>query len=477
MFASVGCDDMLPRAAPKPSDMTESVVAPTVPEVSLLQESLKQPPTNAMPIKPAIKSYSEFKKAVLPRVTFTSPGLDPPAVSANKDLNFNKCDLNPLRPAISATTLSSANSNNNMIDIITSVKPNLTPPSNNTFYRRSLESAITYPSQHELNLINSNFALQQLHEQQRRSIERIMQNTTQAIKPKNDILTICAGTQTDASSTTTTTNETLTEALKNLASKDAVAELTLKVEAMQRNQERLIQICELLLLNSQPKPSVTNGAIIDVQFENDKYAIVQNTKQKQLQDALQYQSPVTKPVAQSTAYHANSPLQNGVNSRFPHQQNANPLNDLEKRSSDRSLVMNELAMKYLTNEKITEMMKEVNLGSTTPELQQTPLRNIENIDKGICDLSNASYRYLKKYRLLPEENNEYNAGTSPVVNGQHDLTKSPVILKQKQQNFSPLARSQPQQYSPYQGPCSPMYGSGKTDHIDLDNIRKQPKFL
>lgn len=157
---------------------------------------------------------------------------------------------------------------------------------------------------------------------------------------------------------------------------------------------------------------------------------------------------------------------------------------LPKPTTDKSLMMNELALKYLPNEKLVELLKELNVAQK-PALEPptTPLRNTENFERGPSDISNASYKYLKKYRLLPEDQVNDRENENPPDCNQHYYgnTRSPV-----QQRQSPILA--PQSNSPYQPTPigrltqSPLARADitpilKNNMLDLDNIRQQPKFL
>lgn len=131
------------------------------------------------------------------------------------------------------------------------------------------------------------------------------------------------------------------------------------------------------------------------------------------------------PIAQSTGYRANTPQ-------------AKRIPQLAKPNTEKSMVMNELALKYL-RQPVDELMKDMRLGASPKSPNPEPLRPIDNIGHAQSpnDISNASYKYLKKYRLLPEEQLE------------------PVC------------------------PQSPMAATAPSPHIqlDLENIRNQPKLL
>lgn len=112
--------------------------------------------------------------------------------------------------------------------------------------------------------------------------------------------------------------------------------------------------------------------------------------------------------------------------------------------------MSELALKYLPQKQINELMDELRLSPKTAVNDiasntggnTTPLRQIDNFTQSPSNMSNASYKYLKKYRLLPEEQMAYD----------HQL----------QRTGSPGGAS-PQCQSPAM--------------LDLDNIRNKPKLI
>lgn len=207
-------------------------------------------------------------------------------------------------------------------------------------------------------------------------------------------------------------------------------------------------------------------------------------------------SPKGKPIAQSTAYRANSPqsnfkyeLQGLVSTPVYQEPNKNAEINC-KSASDTTFAMNELALKYLPNEKLAELLKELNMecpAVTPEEIHRTPL------DKAVSDISNASYKYLKKYRLLPEDHVESGKNSdhihirtvqnnienqTPPYNSPQFVQNSPINHRQTPTNkcspfpadrlpLSPLVRASPS--------SSP---STVTQHIvDLENIKQQPKLL
>lgn len=218
------------------------------------------------------------------------------------------------------------------------------------------------------------------------------------------------------------------------------------------------------------------------------------------------QTPKGKPIAQSTTYRPNSPqtqrLQdNGSAANYRQPLNMSP--SLPKSSSDTSIAMNELALKYLPNEKLVELLNELNMDCPQPPtIQQnhlpsnpslalknnptTPNRvNKENFERAPTDISNASYKYLKKYRLLPEDHEDGRDVGNSVENGNDIYHNTPQYntphRQQCQQQYD--VRNSPK-CSPYAGrlPLSPL-ARGATppstpQHlVDLENIKHQPKFI
>lgn len=210
------------------------------------------------------------------------------------------------------------------------------------------------------------------------------------------------------------------------------------------------------------------------------------------------QTPKGKPIAQSTTYRHHSPqtqrlqLQGNVQEVAlspTYQNDGNKESAVITRSAtDTSLAMNELALKYLPSEKLAELLKELDMdcplgvASMPQNLPATPTRSQENkFEKGSSDISNASYKYLKKYRLLPEDHNENDNANDEVENENHipQQYNSPQYNMRNgniNQRHTPTNKN-----SPYAGrlPLSPLArASPPPQHIvNLENIKHQPKFL
>lgn len=218
------------------------------------------------------------------------------------------------------------------------------------------------------------------------------------------------------------------------------------------------------------------------------------------------QTPKGKPMAQSTTYRPNSPQSQPEVASAPIYQQVNNKHSsvMPKSASDTSLAMNELALKYLPNEKLAELLKELNMDcpatTAASNIPTTPVRgNVDKYEKGPSDISNASYKYLKKYRLLPEDHEDdssnnnnnlcggmegemenVNENQMPIYNSpQYNVRNTPLNQRHTPSNkcspyagrlpLSPLARASP--------PPS-LATTGTQQHlVNLENIKHQPKFL
>lgn len=99
------------------------------------------------------------------------------------------------------------------------------------------------------------------------------------------------------------------------------------------------------------------------------------------------------------------------NVRAPYKQPA-----LVKPATEQSMVMNELAMKYLPSHKLSDLLQEIHTNEN-----HSPLRVIDNVlrtpvSDSPNDISNASYKYLKKYRLLPDEEENHDLDLDAIRN-------------------------------------------------------------
>ncbi|XP_026835294.1 uncharacterized protein LOC6543236 isoform X2 [Drosophila erecta] len=410
-------EDMLPRLAPRPSAAvpmghTNDIIGPTVPEVSILfgqppqdpQMQAQQPHQESSPR--AAPTFASWKKQMLPRVNF-SPIL--------------ATELGP-------RTTPSSNS----------------PCSSKEYLVMSRDRHYANDVQQTTNHMNCNTGGYNAEPKQPVYQSRRLSSSSNA-----DVLTICAGTQTDPFNPSPPRNS-LPQVVysdidvSNLANKSDLAALVSLVESMRHEQQQLRNLCETLLEQQQratpegiSKASRTTASQCDILTTNNGRRLSPIMQDYIAEEADPVPSPQARvipqfpsprpnpPMAQSTGYRANTPQ-------------AKRIPQLAKPNTEKSLVMNELALKYL-RQPVDELMKDMRLGSSPKSPNPEPLRQIDNIghSQSPNDISNASYKYLKKYRLLPEEQ---------------------------------LGQVTPQ---------SPMAATASSPHIqlDLENIRNQPKLL
>ncbi|XP_037815570.1 uncharacterized protein LOC119606216 [Lucilia sericata] len=545
-------EDMLPRMAPKPSAAVpngEGIIRPQVPEISILfgqQESnvLPQQNVNGGIQQQQFKtnnpqpSYAAWKKQMLPKVNYTPSAVNMAEVQLSDrgnnnnmmpDYNSPRANLYPLRTATAPVANMAPN-----------VAANDFAQSNPLTYRRSLEGC------------NNNM----MYQQQMPHLPQTMssQSPLQSIKPlsnpinhlpSRDVLTICAGTQTDASldSSNNYQHNLQSGPWSNLASKQDVDEMRLILEGMQQEQQRMIKMLETLLFNPAAQFAIkpqsrdmgvqadcvendnqpfTNGDALtnnQAEFDIPQQAVAKNKFLQHLKPSPSniLQTPKGKPMAQSTTYRPNSPQtlrfqteQNHEVASAPtyQQVSSKPPPSLHKSASDTSLAMNELALKYLPNEKLAELLNELNMECPTGQvnnypLPSTPVRQSgDKFEKGPSDISNASYKYLKKYRLLPEDHVEDEENV--IVNQDRGVQGEILVNVNENQAYNspqqqynnirntPLNQRQTptNKCSPYAGrlPLSPLTRGAATpplssaaiqaQHlVNLDNIKQQPKFL
>ncbi|KAH8348817.1 hypothetical protein KR084_011462 [Drosophila pseudotakahashii] len=415
-------EDMLPRSAPRPSAAvpmghTNDIIRPTVPEVSILfgqppqdqqmQQHQQQPPQQE-PSPRAAPTFASWKKQMLPRVNF-SPIL--------------ATELGP------RTT---PNNNNN------------SPCSSKEYIMMPRDRNYTNDSPRSANHMTSNSGGYNAEPKQVYQTRRLSSSSNA------DVLTICAGTQTESFNPSPPRNALPPVVysdidVSHLANKSDLAAVVSLLESMRQEQRELRNLCELFLEQQQRtkpeaicRPSRTTASQCDILTTNnagrrispiiqDYIAEEEETlPSPQARVIPQFQSPrPNPPMAQSTGYRANTPQ----GKRIP---------QLAKPNTEKSLVMNELALKYL-RQPVDELMKDMRLSASPKSPNPEPLRQIDNLahTQSPNDISNASYKYLKKYRLLPEEQMEH-------------------VCPQ-----SPMAAS----------------ASSPRMQLDLENIRNQPKLL
>ncbi|XP_054741097.1 uncharacterized protein LOC129246366 isoform X1 [Anastrepha obliqua] len=469
-------EDMLPRCAPKPSvplDInTASIGRPTVPEVSILFDAQQTGSTSATTTTstsiPSQQTYAAWKKQVLPKVSFPPAGAEVYSINghvvgstavsaATQALHINdstttQSSLYPLRPVtanVSSPTTAGSTTSHSVNGVTTLMQQ----------YRRSLEQPLCTVARPKENF-------------QRRSLDACA-TLQQTYQSNRDVLTICAGTQTD---TTLLSDLPKNDSalLAQLPTKEDFQQLLTIFQEMRTEQQRLVNAVESLLHQQQsqsPQQSVTrqdastqcnyincSGPKEDeAQIPPRQYEVIEEYNERTSANALNnryrpigevpaylLESP-RQPAAQSTAYQAHTPR-----NTMPPTKNL----VLSKPSSEKSMLMNELALKYLPNEQLNELFQELNIAAT--QKPTTPLRPVENIVKGPSDISNASYKYLKKYRLLPE--------------GQDD------VKEQLRPVCSPLAQAT-RQHQREQSPYSPRASTSQAPMLDLEHIRRQPKLI
>nr|XP_016943383.1 AF4/FMR2 family member lilli [Drosophila suzukii] len=392
-------EDMLPRSAPRPCAAmpmghNNEIVRPTVPEVSILfgqppqdqqtqmqqqQQPQLEPPPRAPP------TFASWKKQMLPRVNF-SPIL--------------ATELGPR----------TAPSNNN------------SPCSPKEYIIMPRDRNYTNDAPLSANHMSSNSAAYSAEPKQ-----QVYQSRRLSGSANSDVLTICAGTQTESFNPSPPRNSLPPVVysdidVSNLAKKSDLAALVSLLESMRQEQQQLRNLCELLLEQQQRAKaeaisvaSRTTASQCDILTANNGRRIspiIQDyiaeeeepLPSHQARVIPQFQSPrPNSPMAQSTAYRTNTPQ----GKRIP---------QLAKPNTEKSLVMNELALKYL-RQPVDELMKDMRLGASPKSPNPEPLRQIDNLahSQSPNDISNASYKYLKKYRLLPEEQMEHVRPQSPMV--------------------------------------------------------------
>ncbi|KAH8402008.1 hypothetical protein KR009_009082 [Drosophila setifemur] len=428
-------EDMLPRSAPRPCAAaplghSDGIIRPTVPEVSILygqppqeQSNMQQQQQESAPRQ--APTFASWKKQMLPRVNFspilaTELGSRPAPSSSHSTAGGGECS-----------------------------KEYVIIPRERNYTNEAPPNANHMPS-HCVPVYAE--AKKQFHHPSRLS------NAS-----NSDVLTICAGTQTEpmTSSTPRTSLPSVVYSdidISNLVNKSDLATVVSLLESMRQEQQQLRNLCEMLLEQQQrtkpeaiSKTSRTTASQCDILTTNTgSYKlfsgkrispiihdyIVEEEEPTMPQPAPQarvipqFQSPrPTPPIAQSTGYRANTPQ----TKRIP---------QLAKPNTEKSMVMNELALKYL-RQPVDELMKDLRLSASPKSPNPEPLRQIDNLahSQSPNDISNASYKYLKKYRLLPEEQLDY---------ASHDQVcpKSPM-----------MAASAPRM------------------QLDLENIRNQPKLL
>lgn len=219
-------EDMLPRAAPRPSapiplGHTDEIVKPTVPEVSILfgqppqqQAQLQQQQQQTQVQQQRPSTFASWKKQVLPRVNFS------PVVST---------ELGPATPpAATAVAISGVVGGNEYNFLPRSRAFDAEPVSNlNRGYATCAPSH--YPRE--------TYASDELVSTPRLS-------NSNATATATDVLTICASTQTEAETVSAVKDHRPEPG--NLIDKNDIREILTLLETMRQEQQQLRRLCESL---------------------------------------------------------------------------------------------------------------------------------------------------------------------------------------------------------------------------------------
>ncbi|KAI9582944.1 uncharacterized protein LOC119636498 [Glossina fuscipes] len=469
-------EDLLPRMAPKPSapiGLNEAVVRPQVPEVSILfgKKSDENNEKNSNTGIQQQQSYAVWKKQMLPRVTFPS--------------SFEQKERRHLRSDILGNNVNAEN-----VYCRSNVYPLKEAPTTPFLSSPSINANGAYRQ----NLDNNTNPFYQQHQYPGKPLE-VAAPLVSAMN--RDVLTICASTQTDATVSPSKLDGFPNVPWHSLAAKQDVQDLLQMVQDIRQDQLCIMQICQALIINQQNQQERPQMQNVATQVEDEIYEHICRDVQEQhamgpvnkflknvISSPSSYHTPKGKPTAQSTTYKPNSPQADYMPAPFEGNQKAG----FSKTGSDRSLLMGQLALKYLPREKLAELLQELNVDCPATEQKELlteppasnniPLRNIENYERGPADISNASYKYLKKYRLLPEDHSQ--PENIPITNdvadcGQlYDMGQSPPInLRQP-----PLMHRKitPYQQAGQDGDGPPL-AVASPEQLDLENIKHQPKFL
>ncbi|KAH8384861.1 hypothetical protein KR093_010359 [Drosophila rubida] len=447
-------EDMLPRAAPRPAAAvpmghSEEIVKPTVPEISIL---FGQPPEQQQhnPQQPHLQqqqppTFASWKKQLLPRVNF-SPVLT--------------TELGPASPPVPSPATGCN-------------EYNYLPRS------RAFESDRSMPPTQPL-AVNSNLGyavnVPPTYTRETFPPSRV-QTVSHSQSIATDVLTICAGTQTDPEPTPSRRDSlpAMMGEMSNLANKHDLREVLTQLDVIRQEQQHLRHLCESLIQQQLQNGAKTfketssqcdilnaksNTTVKRIMPQVHEYIVEEDERLTPYEvphraGAPQFQSPrAVPPMAQLAGCRTNTPQAKQSPAANSLVMNA----VLQKPNTEKSLVMNELARKYLPQKQINELMDDLRLSPTTAVngaagnvagsagTDSTPLRRIDNFHQSPSNISNASYVYLKKYRLLPEQRMPYDQRAE---------------MAKLHNSESPVAAS-PQ---------------GNEAMLDLDSIRNKPKLI
>ncbi|XP_055849813.1 uncharacterized protein LOC129914531 [Episyrphus balteatus] len=393
-------EDLVPRCAPKPSpsDLIAAEFNPSVPEISMV---FSQIGSRQCVSQPNVTTYSIWKNKCMPNVG-PSEGQ-----SYNNEITTTskRSNVYPLRTeAVLAGQIVS-----NKTEYLNIAAKNA---ESTAIVSYSLESESTKFSQRGI-LPSSYCKHSEIGGQQKH--EPVLTKSLQ-----DDVLTICAGTQTDSFCNDTN------EHISNLATKEDIVKLKSLITGMQQEHRRLLQTIQDLL---QKKLcfDTNKTKLKDEGTQTDEELEIRNAIPKPSHIKYNFTDEDLKKVEDYDYTHKQIP-----------QTYSTAMCRLIKPVTDQSMVMNELEVKYLPNEKFNHMLEDVFIGTKAQNQYESVLKNKENLDRNPTDLSTASYKYLKKYRLLPEDNNNVSIINSvPKLNSEN-----------KQENL-----------------------------LDLDVIRCKPKFM
>ena len=270
-------EDMLPRMAPKPSaavplGSTEGIVRPQVPEVSILfgQQELNSQNQHVLNkgmqlTNKAQPTYATWKKQMLPKVSFPPNLVSEPNLQLQDNLNNNNMlaqnystsatNLYPFRSVAQGPTMPTA---------VQSSNSGVTITNNPIMYRRSLESC--HP-QTDFSQIPQMPLIQTLP--QALAAQPIKSNS-------GDVLTICAGTQTDKALDMQHDVHTLGNVpWSNFVTKNDIEDVRQMLEQLKHEQQRILKILETFMLNSplqmSSKPQTCDAAVQIGIVEERKY--------------------------------------------------------------------------------------------------------------------------------------------------------------------------------------------------------------
>lgn len=375
-------NDLIPRSAPKPSksNLDATVFQPAVPEISIVFTQ-KSSESSTAPRIPVTTSYSVWKDKCLPQVSASQQNVSasPELPTTSKQLSLYPMRAQAIEPFLkcpySERISSYATNSAETVQLLTS-------HSSDSKLTQNCRDSASFPSKY------------------------IEEN-----KP-----VICAETQTE------TLRKGLDELdINNLASKKDIENIKSMLMEIKTEHEHLLKIIKSFQEErhfDKTKPNSKDvGTQIDLESTKDRFnnesSKVKNalTEQNLLKNLDHIESNTSE--KQTTKINHNLTLlktlnEHGIVSRgsFTNRDTQtnifHPNLVLPKPITEQSMVMNELAAKYLQNGKLCEILEE---DFIEKKVKCHNNENVENLYKHPNDFSTASYKYLKKYRLLPEENN------------------------------------------------------------------------